>query len=76
MNAQQRALVDAMRAGPRGKIEVRGPFAAFIHALIGWAVSSSIYHTQSFKGASLTTRSFYFASDFWRISVLDECQFR
>jgi 4-carboxymuconolactone decarboxylase len=33
MNAPQRALVDALRAGPRGKsIEIRGPFAAFLHA--------------------------------------------
>ena len=33
MNPPQRALVDALRSGPRGKsIEIRGPFAAFIHA--------------------------------------------
>lgn len=33
LNPTQRALVDALRAGPRGKsIEIRGPFAAFLHA--------------------------------------------
>jgi 4-carboxymuconolactone decarboxylase len=33
MNAPQRALVDALRSGPRGKsIEIGGPFAAFLHA--------------------------------------------
>lgn len=33
MSAPQRALVDALRSGPRGKgIEIRGPFAAFLHA--------------------------------------------
>jgi 4-carboxymuconolactone decarboxylase len=50
MNAQQRALVDAMRAGPRGKIEVRGPFAAFIHAPVFGNLAQSLgahcrYHT-------------------------------
>ena len=42
MNAQQRALVDAMRAGPRGKIEVRGPFAAFIHAPVFGNLAQSL----------------------------------
>ena len=33
MNAQQRTLVQALRSGPRGhSIEIRGPFAAFLHA--------------------------------------------
>ena len=33
MNAAQRSLVEALRSGPRGKsIEIRGPFAAFLHA--------------------------------------------
>lgn len=33
MNKQQRTLVDALRSGPRGKsIEIRGPFAAFLHS--------------------------------------------
>ncbi len=33
MNPTQRALVEALRSGPRGKsIEIRGPFAAFLHA--------------------------------------------
>jgi 4-carboxymuconolactone decarboxylase len=33
MNAQQRSLVQALRSGPRGhSIEIRGPFAAFLHA--------------------------------------------
>ena len=33
MNAQQRTLVDALRSGPRGhSIQIRGPFAAFLHA--------------------------------------------
>ena len=33
MSPPQRALVDALRSGPRGKsIEIRGPFAAFLHA--------------------------------------------
>jgi 4-carboxymuconolactone decarboxylase len=33
MNAPQRALVEALRSGPRGKgIEIRGPFAAFLYA--------------------------------------------
>jgi 4-carboxymuconolactone decarboxylase len=33
LNPPQRALVDALRSGPRGKtIEIRGPFAAFLHA--------------------------------------------
>ena len=42
MNAQQRALVAAMRAGPRGKIEVRGPFAAFIHAPVFGNLAQSL----------------------------------
>lgn len=33
MSAPQRALMDAIRSGPRGKaITVRGPFAAWLHA--------------------------------------------
>ena len=33
MNQPQRALLEALRAGPRGKgIAVRGPFAAWLHA--------------------------------------------
>ncbi len=33
MNPPQRALMDAMRSGPRGKtLTVRGPFAAWLHA--------------------------------------------
>jgi 4-carboxymuconolactone decarboxylase len=33
LNAPQRALIEALRAGPRGKsVAIRGPFAAFIHA--------------------------------------------
>ena len=33
MSPPQRALVDALRSGPRGKaIAIRGPFAAFLHA--------------------------------------------
>jgi 4-carboxymuconolactone decarboxylase len=33
MSAPQRALLDALRSGPRGKtMEVRGPFAAWLHA--------------------------------------------
>ena len=33
MNAQQRTLVQALRSGPRGhSIQIRGPFAAFLHA--------------------------------------------
>ncbi len=33
MNAQQRTLVEALRSGPRGhSIQIRGPFAAFLHA--------------------------------------------
>ena len=42
MNAQQRALVAAMRAGPRGKIQVRGPFAAFIHAPVFGNLAQSL----------------------------------
>lgn len=33
LNPPQRALLDAMRSGPRGKsLPIRGPFAAFLHA--------------------------------------------
>jgi 4-carboxymuconolactone decarboxylase len=33
LNPTQRALLDAMRSGPRGKaLPIRGPFAAFLHA--------------------------------------------
>ena len=33
LNPTQRALMDAMRSGPRGKsLPIRGPFAAFLHA--------------------------------------------
>lgn len=33
LNPTQRALMDAMRSGPRGKsLSIRGPFAAFLHA--------------------------------------------
>ncbi|MBV9260166.1 MAG: carboxymuconolactone decarboxylase family protein [Pseudolabrys sp.] len=33
MNAPQRALMEAMRSGPRGQtLTVRGPFAAWLHA--------------------------------------------
>ncbi len=33
MNPTQRALMDALRSGPRGKaVTVRGPFAAWLHA--------------------------------------------
>jgi 4-carboxymuconolactone decarboxylase len=32
MNDAQRALADAIRSGPRGKISPRGPFAAWMHA--------------------------------------------
>ena len=32
MSPPQRALMDAIRSGPRGKISVRGPFAAWLHA--------------------------------------------
>ncbi|MGI8526214.1 MAG: carboxymuconolactone decarboxylase family protein [Pseudolabrys sp.] len=33
MNAPQRALVDTLRSGPRGKsLTIRGPFAAWLHA--------------------------------------------
>jgi 4-carboxymuconolactone decarboxylase len=33
LDPTQRALIDAMRAGPRGKsVTIRGPFAAWIHA--------------------------------------------
>jgi 4-carboxymuconolactone decarboxylase len=33
LNPPQRALIDAMRSGPRGKsLPIRGPFAAFLHA--------------------------------------------
>jgi len=33
LNPPQRALVDAMRSGPRGQaLTIRGPFAAFLHA--------------------------------------------
>jgi 4-carboxymuconolactone decarboxylase len=33
LNPPQRALVEALRSGPRGKsIEIRGPFTAFLHA--------------------------------------------
>jgi 4-carboxymuconolactone decarboxylase len=33
LNPPQRALMDAMRSGPRGQsLNIRGPFAAFLHA--------------------------------------------
>ena len=33
LNPPQRALIDALRSGPRGQsLAIRGPFAAFLHA--------------------------------------------
>ena len=51
MSAPQRALVDAIRSGPRGKsITIRGPFAAWLHAPVFGDLAQKLgahcrYHT-------------------------------
>jgi 4-carboxymuconolactone decarboxylase len=51
MSAPQRALMDALRSGPRGKgLAVRGPFAAWLHAPVFGDLAQKLgahcrYHT-------------------------------
>jgi 4-carboxymuconolactone decarboxylase len=61
MNAPQRALVDALRSGPRGKsLTIRGPFAAWLHApVLGDLAQKLGAHVR--YGTSLSPRQSEFA---------------
>jgi 4-carboxymuconolactone decarboxylase len=61
MNAPQRALIDALRSGPRGKsLTIRGPFAAWLHAPVLGDLAQKLGAHVRF-GTSLSPRQSEFA---------------